>query len=232
MVTVDDLPVIRENIKKGFLETQTKVNSWVANLKKRIDGEDVDEEDDGYSAPPQTYGRPRRSGDMGRRSGDREHYDADPQVLGDDFSALELRDSEGKYWLTVSPCPANTVPAPPTRPPRPGANAGFQKAPSPSPDRRKVSFQEGPPTEIDTAAKRQSSTGNKTSKWQPLSQVDPSPVAENDPFSLGDSDDEKDTKPKEQITVPESEQIKKATEEAMSGDMGSSKDSKPDESSK
>lgn len=33
---------------------------------------------------------------MGRRSGDRERYDADPQVLGDDFSALELRDSEGK----------------------------------------------------------------------------------------------------------------------------------------
>ncbi|KAJ5811838.1 hypothetical protein N7474_008139 [Penicillium riverlandense] len=212
----DDLPVIRENIKKGFLETQTKVNSWVANLKKRIDGEDVDEEDDGYSAPPQTYGRPRRSGDMGRRSGDREHYDADPQVLGDDFSALELRDSE----------------APPTRPPRPGANSGFHKAPSPSPDRRKVSFQEGPPTEIDTSAARQSSTGNKASKWQPLSQVDPSPVAENDPFSLGDSDDEKDTKTKEQTTVPESEQIKKATEEAMSGNMGSSKDSKPDESSK
>ncbi|CAL5873514.1 uncharacterized protein PFLUO_LOCUS7794 [Penicillium psychrofluorescens] len=212
----DDLPVIRDNIKKGFLETQTKVNSWVANLKKRIDGEDVDEEDDGYSAPPQTYGPPRRSGDMSRRSGDRERYDADPQVLGDDFSALELRDSE----------------APPTRPPRPGANFSFQKASSPSPDRRKVSFQEGPPIEIDTAAKRQSSTSNKTSKWQPLSQVDPSPVAENDPFSLGDSDDEKDTKPKEPTTVSESEQIKKATEEAMSGDMGSSKDSKPDESSK
>lgn len=33
---------------------------------------------------------------------------------------------------------------------------------------------------------------SKSSKWQPLSTVDPSPIAENDPFSLGDSDDEKD----------------------------------------
>jgi hypothetical protein len=32
---------------------------------------------------------------MSRRSGDRERYDADPQVLSDDFSALELRDTEG-----------------------------------------------------------------------------------------------------------------------------------------
>lgn len=36
---------------------------------------------------------------------------------------------------------------------------------------------------------------NKSSKWQPLSAVEPSPVGENDPFSLGDSDDEKDAKP-------------------------------------
>jgi hypothetical protein len=104
-----------------------------------------------------------------------------------------------------------------------------------------VSFQDGPPTEIDTlynapsSAKRNSSTGNKPSKWQPLSTVEPSPVAENDPFSLGDSDDEKDIKTKEQPTLSESDQIKKATAEAMSDEVGSSKDkdtkdaSKPDE---
>lgn len=93
----DDLPVIRENIRKGFLDTQTKVSSWVQTLKKRIDGED-DEEDQGHTAhgySEESYGRPRRSGDLGRRSGDRERYDADPQVLSDDFSALELRDTEG-----------------------------------------------------------------------------------------------------------------------------------------
>ncbi|KAJ5112194.1 hypothetical protein N7532_000239 [Penicillium argentinense] len=219
----DDLPVIRENLRKGFLETQTKVNSWVANLKKRIDGEEVDDEPQSsqeYEAQHSAYGRPRRSGDMGRRSGDRERYDADPQVLGDDFSALELRDGE----------------APPPRPPRPNIKTGS----SPSPDRRKVSFQEGPPTEIDnlydasTSSKHPPSTGGKPSKWQPLANVEPSPVAENDPFSLGDSDDEKEkeAKSKEQTSVPGSDQIKKATEEAMSGEMGSKDDKKTEDASK
>src|SRR5271167_1933442 len=36
----DDLPVIKENLRKGFLETQSKVNGWITNLKKKIDGED------------------------------------------------------------------------------------------------------------------------------------------------------------------------------------------------
>lgn len=89
-----------------------------------------------------------------------------------------------------------------------------------------MSFQDGPPTEIDNiydapSAKRNSSTGSKSSKWQPLSTVEPSPVAENDPFSLGDSDDEKDTKTKEQTTAPESDDSKKATVEA---EVVSSKD--------
>ncbi|KAL4968976.1 uncharacterized protein BDV14DRAFT_166034 [Aspergillus stella-maris] len=186
----DDLPVIRENIRKGFLDTQTKVSSWVANLKKRIDGEEEDENNQqaarGYGE--ENYGRSRRSGDLGRRSGDRERYDADPQILNDDFSALELRDSE----------------APPPRPARPLANSALYKDSSPSPDRRKVSFQEGPPTEIGSAAesaKPQSPPGGKPSKWQPLTTVEPSPVGENDPFSLGDSDDEKDTKAKEPVNT-------------------------------
>lgn len=93
----DDLPVIRENLRKGFLETQSKVNSWVTNLKKRIDGDDLEEEPTQNQRETSAQGRPRRSGDMGRRSGDRERYDADPQVLSDDFSALELRDGEGKH---------------------------------------------------------------------------------------------------------------------------------------
>ncbi|KAJ5546913.1 Ubiquitin system component Cue [Penicillium frequentans] len=211
----DDLPVIRDNLRKGFLETQSKVNSWVTNFKKRLDGDDLDEEPSERQEQPAPYGRPRRSGDMARRSGDRERYDADPQVLGDDFSALELRDGE----------------APPPRPPRPLANTNFKKTSSPSPDRRKVSFQDGPPTEIDTG--RNVSSGGKSSKWQPLATVEPSPVAENDPFSLGDSDDEKETKTKEQTIVPESEQLKQATAEAMSGDMASKdKDTKTEDPSK
>ncbi|KAJ5160544.1 uncharacterized protein N7482_007548 [Penicillium canariense] len=218
----DDLPVIRDNFRKGFLETQTKVNSWFGNLKKQFNGEDEDEEErrssQQYEQQTSAFGRPRRSGEPGRRSGDRERYDADPQVLGDDFSALNLRDGEA-----------------PPRPPRPGTN--IKKAASPSPDRRKVSFQDGPPTEIDnlydpsTPGKRNAPAGAKSSKWQPLATVEPSPVAENDPFSLGDSDDEKDTKAREQNTVSESEQLKMATAEAMSGEIGSSKDDKKTEDS-
>ncbi|KAH8697031.1 hypothetical protein BGW36DRAFT_159837 [Talaromyces proteolyticus] len=208
----DDLPVIRDNIRKGFLETQSKVNSWVQNFKKKLDGEEEDDHptSEGYLqsyGETQTYGRSRRSGDSGRRSGDRERYDADPQVLGDDFSALELRDAE----------------APPPRPARPLANPNLFK--SSSQERRKVSFQDGPPEEIDNIydsqepTKRTASTGGKSSKWQPLSTVDPSPVGENDPFSLGDSEDEKDTKPKDTQT-DESDRVKKATADAMAEDLG------------
>ncbi|RAH45495.1 uncharacterized protein BO95DRAFT_443175 [Aspergillus brunneoviolaceus CBS 621.78] len=193
----DDLPVIRENIRKGFLETQSKVNSWVTNLKKRLDGEEPEEDTSIQAAQgprDDTFGRPRRSGDTGRRSGDRERYDADHRVLSDDFSALELRDSE----------------APPARPPRPLANPNLYKTSSPSPDRRKVAFQDGPPTEIDSlydasepVRRASPATTGKSSKWQPLAAVEPSPVGEHDPFSLGDSEDEKDTttKAKEPATA-------------------------------
>ena len=101
--SMDELPIIRDNIRKGFFETQSKVNNWVNNLRKKIDGE---EEDDfqgrpppaasGYNADPprqQSYGR--RSGDYPRRSADHDRYDADPEVLGDDFTSLQLRDHEG-----------------------------------------------------------------------------------------------------------------------------------------
>ena len=102
MACVDDLPVIRENIRKGFLDTQTKVNSWVQNLKKRLDGESPETEPSAQGHSEESYGRPRRSGDLGRRSGDRERYDADHRILNDDFSALELRDTEGVSALVLS----------------------------------------------------------------------------------------------------------------------------------
>lgn len=198
------------------METQTKVNSWVENFKKKLDGEDehVGYRDDGPREPRgyaqgyaegQTY-RMRRSAD-GRRSGDRDRYDADPQVLGDDFSALELRDAEGRISCTRSSIHGSTniylSAEPPRRPARPQANPDLFKSSSPTPERRRVSFQDGPPEEINDSNrggsdpnKRSSSTGSKSSKWQPLSTTEPSPVGETDPFSLGDSDDEKDAKSK------------------------------------
>jgi CDK inhibitor PHO81 len=44
------------------------------------------------------------------------------------------------------------------------------------------------------ALARDTVPSGKQSKWQPLATVDPSPVAEADPFSLGDSEDEKESK--------------------------------------
>jgi hypothetical protein len=103
----DDLPVIKKNIEQGFRETQLKVNKWVGDFIKKLDGEP--EEYDNYGNPlpgpatkrweeanrehgPQYGGR--RSAEQ-RRSADRERYDTDNRVLGDDFDALELRDEEG-----------------------------------------------------------------------------------------------------------------------------------------
>ncbi|KAJ9650995.1 ubiquitin-binding protein cue5 [Neophaeococcomyces mojaviensis] len=212
----DDLPEIRDNIKKGFFETQKTVNSWITNFKKNFDAED----DDYTTEPARPAQQPvRRSNEYGRRSADYNRYDADPQVIGDDFSKLDLKDGEH----------------PPRTTSRPVANPNLLKHTS---DRRKsspaggrkVSFQEGPPEEIrdmySASPKptnvQTASTAGKSSKWQPLSAVEPSPVTDNDPFSLGDSDDEKEAKP---ITLKDDE-----VDKAKVGAEMSTKDTKEVES--
>lgn len=114
---------------------------------------------------------------------------------------------------------------------RPLANPNlFKKSPSRSPDRRKVSFQDGPPEEISgpRPARHTPPPTGKSSKWQPLSTVEPSPVGDNDPFSLGDSDDEKEAKNKD-MKPDEAERVKQATAEAMASEVGGddAKGSKP-----
>ncbi|KAI4103038.1 MAG: hypothetical protein LQ339_004402 [Xanthoria mediterranea] len=220
----DDLPVIRDNIKKGFLDTQARVNSWVTNFKKKIDGED--DEDFHGPPPPAASGynaastRPspfgRRSGEYPRHSADHDRYDADPQVLGDDFTNLHLRDHE----------------APPRRSSRPLANPDlFKSTPArPSSDNgRRVSFQDGPPEEIgvqqrptsppDLTKRPAAGTSGKPSKWQPLASVDPNPVGDHDPFSLGDSDDEEIKK--KDVKVDDNDQSKPAAAEPVPDHVGS-----------
>ncbi|KAL2354037.1 hypothetical protein BJ546DRAFT_92061 [Cryomyces antarcticus] len=183
----DDLPVIKENVRKGFLETQTKVNRWISDFRKKIDGED---DYDPLNGPPgpstqrqrqsfgpsqsqQIYGI-RKSADLGRRSGDRERYDSDPHVLSDDFAALELRDEEA-------------TPKRRTNQNRPLANPDLFK---PTP----LAPQSGPVDEVD-ALYRSSTPTKKSAKWQPLTSVAPRPESDdNDPFSLGDSDEEQRSK--------------------------------------
>lgn len=102
----DELPEIRKNIEQGFRETQTKVNKWITDFRKKLDGEP--DQYDVYGNPvPRQHERsnfgPSQSDQMhgirksaeARRSADRERYDSDNRMIGDDFEALELRDNDG-----------------------------------------------------------------------------------------------------------------------------------------
>jgi len=197
----DDLPEITKNIQQGFETTKTTINKWFTDFQRKLDGDESNDpiprpggsqqqqqyrrQDFGPSQSNQLYGI-QKSAET-RRSADRDRYDHDPQVLGDDFAhRLELRDDE----------------APPAKPPRPLANPELFR-----------SGGEGstPTSTLKTAPGRQpspaSGTGKTGGKWQPLTSVEPkSDLQDHDPFSLGDSDEEpesakKDTKPTEAATA-------------------------------
>ncbi|CCE32792.1 uncharacterized protein CPUR_06657 [Claviceps purpurea 20.1] len=209
----DDLPAIRENLRKGFLDTQTKVNGWITNIRKKLEESfDETEEDAQHPGLP-----PRRHGETSRRSGDYERYDADPQVLSDDFAGIKLS-SDGSV-----------------APGRPMVNSGVHRPPPRSTSPRqtrehRVGFKEEveeinmydaspkvPPKDLP-------SSSGKASKWQPLSAVDPNPITDNDPFSLGDSEDEKEVskeskhKDKDGKT-DDADRVKKAAAEAMADSL-------------
>ncbi|KAK1988259.1 CUE domain-containing protein [Colletotrichum cereale] len=226
----DELPVIQEKLRKGFIETQGKVNSWITTMKKRFDEEFADE-DETSQRPGQAQGQygARRPGESSRRSGDYERYDADPQVLSDDFAGM-------KFAADGTPLRDNS---------RPLSNPDLYKPPPPSKspkphDGRKVAFREGT-EEIDVygssprrSAEDLSGSKAKSSKWQPLSTVDPNPISDNDPFSLGDSEDEREAKEKaasskdaKDATSEDSERLKKAAAEAMADSLVEAKGGEP-----
>ncbi|WQF81440.1 Putative ubiquitin system component CUE, UBA-like superfamily [Colletotrichum destructivum] len=226
----DELPVIQEKLRKGFIETQGKVNNWITTMKKRFDEEFADEDENsqrpGQAQAQGQYGA-RRPGESSRRSGDYERYDADPQVLSDDFAGM-------KFAADGTPLRDNN---------RPLSNPDLYKPPPPSKspkphDGRKVAFREGA-EEIDVygssprrSAEDVSGSKAKSSKWQPLSTVDPNPISDNDPFSLGDSEDEREAKEKatsskdtKDANSEDSERLKKAAAEAMADSLVESKGS-------
>lgn len=231
----DDLPEIKESLKTGFLETQKTVNGWLTTLKKKIDGE---EDTPGQSRPGQyaqsgpgaQYGR--RSGDN-RRSGDYNRYDADPQVLGDDFAGIQLNEDGSKSRQSLEALRAEldakraAGQAQQRRSTRPLANPDLFKPtpaiPRQSNDGRKVAFQDNSDI-YDSSPKSATATPTKTSKWQPLSAVDPSPVGDNendnDPFSLGDSEDENPNKDRvggTEVKSADAERLKRAASETGVG---------------
>lgn len=213
----DDLPVIRDNLRKGFEETQKQVNGWITNIRKKLE-ENFDESDQGGSSQQgyqgqqqQQHGQYARQG-PGRRSGDYHNYDADPQVLSDDFAGMKFS-SDG---TPVNKQSSGVYRPPPSGSPAPGSGrrVGFKE------ETDEINMYDSSPK---VPPKDTPSSGAKTSKWQPLSSIDPSPIGDNDPFSLGDSEDEKDTKdtkekPKDDKS-DESERLKQAAAEAMADSL-------------
>ena len=216
----DDLPEIGRNIQQGFLETQKRVNSWITNFKKKIDGDD---EEDAYSSASgsrpnvapwqgrQDFGSSRtgqsgarqREG-QGRRSTEVNRYDADPQEFDEhEFERLELRDDE----------------APAAVPPR----TSSRKAPNPDLFKAQPKPpQSGPVDEVEAAERRASASNaaesDKNKKWQPLTSVAPTPAEDNDPFSLGDDDEEKEKG--EELRQEDSERLKENARKSVSSGTG------------
>lgn len=237
----DELPVIRDNLRKGFMETQTKVTSWFNEMKKRIDGEYDSEEDESQPSKNRPHHLhphqqpPRRSGEGSRRSNDYDRYDADPQVLSDDFAGIRLNpDGSKSCHLPLGLIGALSLPTDEliAAAGQPGAQGVYRPPPksaSPRPDNRRVAFKEGvEDIDVYNASPKlppkdnvPSPAAGKPSKWQPMSAVDPNPISEHDPFSLGDSEDEKEpskTGPKE-TKMDDSERLKKATADAMADSL-------------
>lgn len=116
---------------------------------------------------------------------------------------------------------------------RPSSNPIYRPPPStsPKPEGRKVAFKDTVEDidQYNASPKIPPKDGTtpppgKQSKWQPLSSIDPSPITDNDPFSLGDSEDEKDTKDKSSgaIKMEDTERLKQATADAMADSLVSS----------
>ncbi|KAF2486849.1 hypothetical protein BDY17DRAFT_308214 [Neohortaea acidophila] len=213
----DDLPEIGRNIQQGFVETQKKVNSWFTNFRKKIDGQDEDEdEDDLYSASQsnsrkntgglapgrqnfgasqseQLYGIQKQAEARQRQSTEASRYDADPHEMGaDDFERLELRDDDTAPGL------------PPRTSSRKTANPDLFKSAASKPP------QSGPVDEVEAVG---DPADAKARKWQPLTSVAPHPEEDNDPFSLGDDDEDKG----EDLRKEDSNRLKEAARNSISG---------------
>jgi len=160
----DDLPVIKDNIKKGW-------SQLVSRVKSRLD------QDPPEPAPAKPPRPGERQGSYNYQQ--QQRYDADPRVLGDDFSHLKLQDNSGRdpssggyHRPLANPDLFRTTrfsntpddSAPPPKPPRP--DQGNNSVP-------------GQPQTQGTVGP------SPTKKWEPLK-----PSEDRDPFALGDSDDE------------------------------------------
>ncbi|KAK9325825.1 hypothetical protein V1517DRAFT_313624 [Lipomyces orientalis] len=191
----DDLPVIKENLVQGFNETRARVNEWVANFKKKLDGDDNPSTDYYASAGSgRAYSSTARPTSYNYRIGRQSSYDNDPTELDGNFSHLNLVD--------------NTSDKPPPKPSRPLMNPELYKTRSPTDatsrqpileDDEDLYTSSAPPLPSRSSMSTRSPTSpnRNSSKWEPLKAVEPTP--DKDPFFIGDSDDEEKTEAKKQV---------------------------------
>lgn len=190
----DELPQIKENLAKGFNETKEKMNSWVENLRKKIDGDDkqpgvfsgIFNNNKGVFGGLNSFA----SGSEGSKNNSRQrpgkYYDQDPEEIN--FSGINMKDE--------------TNPRLPPRPDRKPTVVGGNNVSNTSNDSDSNSkwepLQSASPNRMDslnpdksdtTTAKetgtKSSSTAN--SKKIPLKS---DTTEDDDPFFIGDSDDE------------------------------------------
>jgi hypothetical protein len=74
--------------------------------------------------------------------------------------------------------------------------------------------QSGVVDEVEAAERK--SVDGKAKKWQPLTSVAPAPEEDNDPFSLGDDEEEAKDK-SEEVRKEDSERLKKQASNSVSG---------------
>ncbi|KAK9454954.1 hypothetical protein V1511DRAFT_470548 [Dipodascopsis uninucleata] len=198
----DDLPIIKDNLTKSFNETRQKVNSWVANFKKKLDGEFDDDAEYAYSnngninASPTQRSRPIQ---YNYRLSQNQSYDNDPTVLDDNFTHLNLVDN------TVTP----PKPPRPTNGNRPLANESLyttKQADNTKTFRRSFEDDEELYTGPSPSTTRSPDRSATSSKWEPLKAVEPSP--DKDPFFVGDSDDDATEDAKRSATSGADKQVR------------------------
>ena len=139
-------------------------------------------------------------------------------------SSSEMKKRVRKICHTqpVKTCHANRSIAPP-QPPRTSsrktANPDLFK-PQPKPP------QSGPVDEVDAAERKSLSKdateADKNKKWQPLTSVAPHPEEDNDPFSLGDDDEDKDRT--DDLRKDDTLRLKEAASNTVSTGVGVSGD--------
>ncbi|KAK0925705.1 ubiquitin-binding protein cue5 [Friedmanniomyces endolithicus] len=213
----DDLPEIGKTIQQGFVDTQKKVNGWINTLRKRIDGDDDEEaEEDIYtsSQPGSRQGTKYGNQAQQRQQSGRQNFGSSQaeQLRGIRKGAMERDSAAAANAQRRRPSTElggggrrSTEAGRYDADPHELGDDAFERL-----ELRDEEEEEMPPVQPPRTR------GGR--KWQPLSSAAPVPVEDdNDPFALGDDEEEK----AEEVRKEDAERLKeKAGLSAESGEGG------------